>query len=256
MVRLAVLMLTVPILCAEPAFDVVSIRRSPQSGRAMDSVVSNLMKSVAYGSRNGRFRMEGLASVPLSMLIRLAYRLEDFQIEGLPSWGNSERYEIIAKAPGDATFEQMRPMIGALLADRFQLKFHRETRELPVYELTIARGGLKILAAKQGECLPPDHCGAVVRGRDSIEAGGISMTKLTEILSEEVGRPVLDKTGFTETFNLQLKFSPDMPANGDSGVGDASIFAALREQMGLRLQSGKGPVELLVIDRVEKPTEN
>src|SRR3569623_737409 len=217
---LAVLILSVPIICAEPRFDMVSIHRSPQSGRVMDSVVSNLMKSVANGSWKNRFRMEGLASVPLSMLIRLAYKVEDFQMEGLPSWGNSERYAIVAKAPDDATFEQMRPMIGSLLADRFQLKFHRETRELPVYLLTIARGGLKILAAKQGECLLPDHCGGVVRQRDSIEATGISMTKLAELLSNEVGRPVLDKTGFAETFNLHLNFSPDMLSGGDPAAPD------------------------------------
>jgi len=272
-------LLAVPILAvsvcamaspAQPRFDVVSIRRSPQPGRIVDSVVSNFLKSVASSSRNGRFRMDGPASVPVSMLIRLAYNLEDFQVEGLPSWGNSERYAVIAKAPDNTTFEQMRPMIAAMLADRFQLRFHRETRELPIYELTIGRGGLKVLASRQGECLAldKDHprpepgkphlpfCGAVVRQRDSIEAGGISMAKLAELLSEQAGRPVVDKTGFTEAFNLQLNFSPEISIQGDSGAAVPSLFTALQEQMGLRLESSKGPVEVLVIDRLEKPSEN
>jgi uncharacterized protein (TIGR03435 family) len=206
------------------------------------------------------------------VLIELAYNVRDFQIQNLPSWGTSEKYEVIAKARDNATFEQMRPMLRSLLADRFQLALHRETRELPIYRLTIAKGGLRIVGAKEGSCitLDPDHpqpppdpgkphapfCGGVVRMRNSIEAGAISMPKLSEILSDEVRRTVTDNTGFAEAFNLHLEFAPDLSANGPETQAGDSIFTALQNQMGLRLEATKGPVEVLEIDRAERPSGN
>jgi uncharacterized protein (TIGR03435 family) len=158
----------------------------------------------------------------------VAYNVGDFQVTGGHSCVNSDGYDIIAKADGNATFAQMRPMLQSLLADRFQLTLHRETQDLPVYELAAAKGGLKIVAAKDG-CvefdpknpppLPPwqrhppplNLCDGVrytldnePQTKETIEGRGISMPRLIEFLSDDLGRIVLDKTGFTEKFDLGL----------------------------------------------------
>jgi bla regulator protein blaR1 len=269
-------------LAVAPKFDVASIK--PAGGGSNlppDSVQLNWLMGSARASKNGRFS----ETVPLSLLIQLAYNVEDFQVLGAPSWTKSDRYAVVAKADGNANFEQMRTMLQALLADRFHLALRRETREIPVYELTVAKGGLKIEAAKAGSCVtfdpdtprpplnpnrPPPQlniCGAVRRAilsfaparRDRIEAVGISMPKLIEMLSGEVGATVVDKTGFTEKFDFRLEFASEQAVGvGPEAVspGDLSIFAALQEQLGLQLKPAKGPVEVLVIDHVERPSEN
>jgi uncharacterized protein (TIGR03435 family) len=254
-------------------------------------VTLNLLRAMARNSRGGRFDME---AVPLNYLIQLAYNVKDFQVLGGPSWANSNGYDIIAKAEGNATFDQMRPMLQSLLTDRFKLRLRRETKEIPVYELVVAKGGLKLMASKDGSCVtfdpnsaPPPYdpkkprhlCGAITRQmvsvperKDRIEAFGISMPGLIDILSDEVGRTVLDMTGFTETFDFNLEFVSDK-AIGNTGLGPApignpgrpapsinlsgpSIFDSLQKQLGLRLESAKGPAEMLVIDSVERPSEN
>ncbi len=203
--------------------------------------------------------------IPLHLLIQLAYGATDFQIVGEPPWANSDGYDVTAKAEGNLNFEQMRPMLQSLLTDRFKLKFHRETKDLPVYELTVAKGGLKIAPGKDGNCVevepngprPPfgsKICGGVRTGMGSIEGFGVTMAKLAELLADRVGRTVIDKTGFIGTFNFRLVFTPDEP--GPATADDPSLFAASQEQLGLQLKSTKGPVEVLVIDHVERPSEN
>lgn len=259
-------------------FEVASVKPGRGAMVPLDSVTLNFLMGSARASRHGRFSTVG--HVPLSVLIQLAYNVREFQVLGGPSWTKSDRYEVVAKANGNATFEQMRPMLQALLADRFQLALRRETRELPVYELTVAKGGLKIEATKAGSCVtfdpdtprpplnpnrpPPPLCGNVGRGifsfvRNSIKSVGISMPKFVETLSGEVGATVVDKTGFTEKFNFRLEFASEQAAGvgtEDASPGDPSIFAALQDQLGLQLKSAKGPVEVLVIDHVERPSEN
>jgi uncharacterized protein (TIGR03435 family) len=273
-------------------FDVASVKPvRGGSNRPPDSIELNLLMALPHASRNGRLSMR---SVPLTLLIQFAYNVKDFQILGGPSWANSDRYEVDAKAEGNATFEQMRPMLQSLLADRFKLTLRHETGELPIDELVVAKGGLKIVAAKEGSCVPfdpdalrprldPRHprplnvCGGVTRSvlgaaperRERIEAIGISMSKLIELISGDVGRTVVDKTGFAGTFNFQLEFSPENASGfgvappGDPGspapsanLSGPSIFTALQEQLGLQLRPAKGPVEVLVIDHVERPSEN
>jgi bla regulator protein blaR1 len=223
--------------------------------------------------------MQGGAAAPLNLLIQLAYDVNEFQILGVPSWANADRYDVEARAGGATTLAQMRPMLQSLLAERFKLTLHRETRPLPVYELMPAGNGLKIVPMKEGGCVPMEQakpfeplniCGGVRRQiagvaperRDVIEAVGVRMPKLLEFVSEEVGRVVLDKTGFTELFNFRLEFAsnlasglvvPDAAAASSTGL---SIFTALDEQLGMRLRAATGPVEVLVIDRVERPSPN
>lgn len=168
-------------------------------------------------------------------------------------------------------------MLQALLEDRFQLKIHRETREGPVYFLAVARGGPKLHSFTEGSCKPwptppppqvtKEYCTRMIYGiKPAVEIQGATLDEFSKLLRAVVGRSVIDKTGITGRFDMRVEFSregTDLPASplkepaatADPG-GPPSIFVALQEQLGLRLESGRGPVETLVIDHIEKPTEN
>jgi uncharacterized protein (TIGR03435 family) len=212
------------------------------------------------------------------------------QILGGPSWIDSDRYEITGKAEDGAGLAQMAgPMLQVLLEDRFKLTTHRETRELPVYTLTVAKGGLKSQAFKETSCVPvdlnhleppapgqpvPNFCDRQMFKRSgpntSMDVYGASMTSLSDgLLSNMLDRPVIDKTGLARRFDFHLEYAPDSAGlKGRGGVVDPgapalsadtlgpSIFTALQEQLGLKLSADKGPVEVIVIDHVEKPSEN
>ena len=203
----------------------------------------------------------------------------EFDVASIKPNNSSDRYDVDARAAEDTTFEQMRPMLQSLLADRFKLVLRRETRQLPVYELVPARDGLKIEPTREGSCVPrekavmfgPLMCGGVRRQsanpalerKDSIEAAGVPMAKLIDFLTSESGRIVIDKTGFTDVFNFRLEFASNLPggtvnfdAPPPSPPLGVSIFTAVEEQLGLRLRSTTGPVDVLVIDRVERPSPN
>jgi uncharacterized protein (TIGR03435 family) len=210
---------------------------------------------------------------------------------GGPSWIDSDRYDIVAKAEGNPPPAQLYgPMLRALLEDRFKLKVHRETKESLVYLLTIARGGARLHPATEGSCVsadihhPPPRpapgqpnprvCGSHVAGSDgTFDMHGATVADLSTQLGLRLDRDVIDKTGITGTFDIHLEVSradlvPRVLAGGDAGQVDPStrvlatdptgpsIFTALQQQLGLKLESAKGPVEFLVIDRVEKPLEN
>lgn len=236
-------------------------------------------------------------NAPLRLLIQNAYSVQAFQIMGGPGWIQSDGYNIDAKGDGKANRAQTFLMLRSLLEDRFQLKIHRETKDLPVYALTVAKNGPTLPHPKEGGCIaidpnspspPPPNasgrslgfpCGRVgVMAESSgarIQGGKVPMAEFIRTLSMIMGRPVTDKTGVTETFDLLLDFTPDeatagMPRGmGPVGSGDPgspapaadpsappTIFAAIQERLGLRLESTKGPVEVIVIDHVERPTEN
>lgn len=225
----------------------------------------------------------------LKMLIGIAYNVKNFEISGGPGWIASDGYDIEAKASdSNISLDQLRPLLQTLLEDRFKLMVHREKREMPVYALTAAKGGPKLPAAKEGGCtvfgpntpppplpapgqLPPILCGGFLRAPNLLQAGKVTMMQLVNVLSDVLDRPVIDKTGFTGTFDVKLEFSPEGTSFGGGFGGgglalaggpppgdDAkpSIFTALQEQLGLRLESQKGPGEVLVIDRAEKASEN
>ncbi len=230
--------------------------------------------------------------VSLRYFIQNAYDLKPFQISGGPSWINSAHYDIDAKADGDPNRSQRRLMMQALLQDRFKLKVHRETRQLPVYELIVAKGGPKLAEPKEGSCTASDPnessfpptpgqlqaCGRVLvmmsRSGAQLRGGKISMTELVRVLSNVLGRTVVDKTGFQTAFDVQLLFTPDdtlaglpapppslspssdstRPAPSPDAYGN--LFAAIQHQLGLKVESTKGPVDVLVIDSVERPSAN
>ena len=235
----------------------------------------------------------------LMLLIQFAYADHDramlghslpllaAQVVGGPAWIDSLGYDIEAKPEGATDPKRAWLMLQTLLADRFKLALHRETRDLPVYDLTAAKSGLKLPAPKDVDCVSfppgatPQHvpgkvdCGYVPllmeSGRLRMEGSKVHMADLVSKLALVLGRPVLDKTEFRGEFDLNLSFTADeatMGLPGSGGPGDPggsplptdlnvpSIFAALEEQLGLKLVRAKGPVEVLVIDHVEKPTPN
>ncbi len=201
-------------------------------------------------------------------LIIYAYQVNAFQLEGGPAWLRSDRFDISTKPPeGAFTRDQYLIMLQALLEDRFKLAVHHTTKEAPIYALVPAKGGMKIKPASEacsqtGSDRPgsrppepdsPPVCGNIRMGTNSLEGRSVSMTMLLRGLANALGRPVIDQTGFAGTFDLHLEFAPPMASPDNPGP---TIFTALQEQLGLKLESQKGPTDFLVIDHAEKPTEN
>jgi uncharacterized protein (TIGR03435 family) len=246
-----------PELLAAPApvFDVAAIHPHIPEPHEHNSIWSS--------PSDGRFRAENVSVI---MLIHWAYEMPETRILGAPGWAGTTYFNIDATADpavdqrlhnltSDAGRKQKEKMVQALLADRFKLVTHTETRDLPIYELVVARGG-----AKLGD---PQSSGATVNhGRDHIEVEGAnSATLLAEELAKETGRDVVDKTGITGRYDLKLQWTPDEgaePASNGSASTDSgpSLFTALEEQLGLKLEPAKGPVQVLVIDYVEMPSAN
>jgi uncharacterized protein (TIGR03435 family) len=198
-------------------------------------------------------------------------------IQGGPAWIRSELYNINAKAEGSPGEGMMwGPMLQALLEDRFKLKIHRETREVPVYALTVAKGGSKLKPFTEGSCtalpltlprptLPPgqQYCNAFVRVQQpSVEAQGATLAEFSKLVALVFDRPVIDRTGIAGKFDIHLEFAVDestpklRPSDPDDSARGVSIFTAIQQQLGLKLESAKGPGEFLVIDRVERPSGN
>jgi uncharacterized protein (TIGR03435 family) len=265
-----------------PSFEVASVKPNKSGdGRVMIGM-----------QPGGRFTT---TNVPLRMLIRSAYQLQDFQIVGAPDWINSERFDIIAKAEGDVppppigTPGPMQFMIRNLLAERFKLVVHTDTRDLPIYAMVPARSD-----GKPGPQLRPStiDCAAMMaRGRNggppptppapgerpacgmrigagTMSAGGFPLSQLATTLSQFVQRVVVDRSGLTGNYDLDLTWTPDRSLQGGPGgppppgapplppvdPDGPSIFTAIQEQLGLKLDAQRGPVEVLVIDSVERPT--
>jgi uncharacterized protein (TIGR03435 family) len=260
-----------------PAFEVASIKPSAPGGPGVGQ-----WGGVRY--LPGTRMAARYASV--RFLIQVAYGVRDFQVTGGPGWMNTEDYDITAKGDDGAQESQLRLMLQALLADRFKLIFHRETKKMPVYFLTVAKGGIKLVEPKEGSCVTfdlngpqptpgqplPNFCGNMRRSSKGLDGFKIRMWQLTMYFSDVLRRPVIDKTDFKSTFDAHLEFARNKALTGILGntapsgpVGPPtlpadssapSIFTAVQEQLGLKLESTKGPVELLVIDQVERPNEN
>ncbi len=195
----------------------------------------------------------------LLAFIEEAYGVKPYQITG-PDWLKSERFDIVAIA-SHVRKDQLRPMLQSLLKERFKLEVHRESKVLPVYALVQGKNGAKIQAIK------PDGESGVWDGIGKLTAKKITMTHFAETLSSQMDRPVVDTTGLEGVFDFTLEYTKQevQPKFNADGVGTAapdlesgqSIFSALQEQLGLKLESRKAPVEMLVIDHAEKePTEN
>ena len=202
----------------------------------------------------------------LQNLISIAYDVRPFQISGGPKWIDTDRFDIDARLttsdaaspanPGLTREDQWKAGEGlrSLLADRFLLAFHEETREQSSFALVVAKGGSKLRESSESE--------SFIRrmGRGSIKGQAVALRLLVLNLANELGQPVIDKTGLTGKYTFELKWDASLPSAAQSSVVSdpegSSIFTALQEQLGLRLESQKGPVRVLVVDRAERPSEN
>lgn len=234
---------------------------------ALEFEVAAIKPHASSESMNGGWRFTpdsfSASNLTLKALIFNAYNLKnDSQLRGLPKWGRTDEWDVDAKIGGESlqelqkldrqqSYEEKRMMLRKLLAARFGLKIHRQTRDLPIYELTIAKGGCKMTAAATSEKEGWWSSGSGrFHGRDvGADALAYSLSS-----SAEVGRLVVDKTGLTGKYDITLKWTPEgKQETADSGP---SLFTALQEQLGLKLVSAKGPVDTIVVDHVEKPSPN
>ena len=228
---------------AHPAFLVATIRPSnPDTLGGWD-----------FSGTNGH-HISG-ANVDLVTLIRIAYGIHEKQIVDAPDWLARTRYDIqgVPDLPGVPSFEQTREMYRKLLADRFHLVFHRETRELPVYALTIAKGGPNLKSAGPGETMNTGNSGSP--GERITRFRSMSMPDFALNMDLIEDRPVVDRTGLAGRFDFTLRWSTDV-AHATEPDAAPSLFTAIKEQLGLRLDAVKGPVEVFAIDHVERPSAN
>ena len=250
------------------SFEVVSIKRNTSTTASRARL------------EPGRF---SAVSVPVLQLVRQAYGLLDAQVGAVPDWVRSERYDILAKAPdGVELARELRPLLQSLLQQRFQFASHYERREMPVYEMTVARADRSLgsgLRKSAADCTanppvlpPPDQrspndppCAQFgTIGRRTMR--GFPLSAFAQMLAGEVGRVVYDKTDLIGTWNVELEYTPDqmpaLPAGGPPpGISlpspDApNLYTALHEQLGLKLVAARGAVDVLVVDRIERPTED
>jgi uncharacterized protein (TIGR03435 family) len=248
-------------IAARPAaFEVASVKENVTSGGGEAYV-----QAVP-----GRLRMQNVAA---RVLVQLAYGVEGYQVSGGPSWIASGFFDIEAKAEGSPSVQQMQgPMLQALLEDRFKLAVHRETKQVPAYDISLLNGSGKLQPSTAGSCIPyrvdappppapepgqprPVFCDYPHLGRRglnrTLEGKGISIAGMAQALARaELRRPVVDKTDLKGVYDIHLEWAPDASADGPS------LFTALREQLGLKLESSRALSEIIVVDRMEKPSGN
>jgi uncharacterized protein (TIGR03435 family) len=263
---------------AEPSFEVSSVKR--------DTSDSNPIR--LGGPDVSRFTA---TNVTAKTLIDFAYDLHDFNLSGGPSWIDSEKFDVDGKVedllaehlrslPQDQQQGEIRRMLQSLLADRFKLAIHHETKELPIFALVIAKGGSKLRAVAPSDpqssapfpdfpkpgapALAPGQLmiSVFTGGNASIAGKSVTVPKLAKILEVQFGRHVDDRTGLQGSYDVMLRYTMDASLGGFKYVGPedpsggTSIFTAIQEQLGLKLESAKGPVDTIVIDHIEEPTPN
>ncbi|HEY4361759.1 MAG TPA: TIGR03435 family protein [Bryobacteraceae bacterium] len=237
---LAVLFCVLPPASAQsPKFEVASVKPTATTDGSL---------SVDFPA-GGRLSVRNLN---LKYLLEMAYSVQDYQISGGPGWIASAGFDIqAAPAPGgpEPPREQVLQMLQTLLADRFQLALRRETRQLPLYALTVAKGGPKLKPAGTDVGEMKTMLGQLIVSK-------MSMSNLASILSFDLKRPVRDQTGLSGDFAFILEWTPELRDSTADPASRPSLFTAVQEQLGLKLESTQGPLEVLVIDRLEKPSEN
>jgi uncharacterized protein (TIGR03435 family) len=229
------------------------------SGQSFE--VASIRPHVFTGSGGGKLGVSisgnrvTVSTVTLNRLIIAAYGVKDYQISGGPGWASAAdtTFDIAAKVEGDAapTMEQVNVMLQNLLAERFQLKLHRETKDLPVYDLVPLKSGVKVKeSAPDAKTGVQSRLGGLT---GEFTATAVGMEQLARLLSQDAGRPVLDKSGLSAKYDFKLQWSRDQQPDDSGG---ASLFTAVQEQLGVKLEPSKAATEMLVIDHAEKPTEN
>jgi uncharacterized protein (TIGR03435 family) len=248
--------LTQPKTSARPEFEVASIK------------LNKTNSPLYYKSFSNRFTARNMTA---KMLMCLAWQVGDYRVSGGPGWFSSEGFDFEATTERPATWGQMRLMFQSLLADRFKLTFHRQTKEASIYALVTGKSGLKIkLSSDQTRWTGdhPDEPGTTGANMDvqagSLTGDSIPLALFVNFLASQVDRPIVNKTGFTGRYAINLHWTPDTsqappgaeepPSQPDAS--SVSLFTAIQDQLGLKLEPAKGPVDLLVIDHVERPSEN
>lgn len=263
------------------AFDAISIKPDNANTGVTNQVVNG--EAVISSRSMIRNLPDGFiaSNINAKTLISNAYGIKDDLITGGPDWISSTGYDIDAKVTSfdspdvhQLTRDQHNQMLQSLLADRFHLVVHNETKDAPIYELTLAKGGPKLVESKPSDT-PPQGSPAVPPGAvvktfgapisgplirmmpGQFSAQAMSVAQLADMLSRQLHRTVIDRTGLTGKYDITLKYTPDSsPASADAADAGPSIFTALQEQLGLKLDASKGPVKTLVIDHIERPSEN
>ena len=227
-------------LCASAqSFDVVSIRPQP-------------VEDDRFGVKmpaEGQFRATGSTA---KLLLMLAYDMQETQIAGGPEWLDSAKWEIEAKSESaEHTVEETRRMLQSMLQERFALRMHREVQQRSAYVLTVAKGGPKFKVATEGATNI-----RVAAGSIRLERGTIA--QMTQVLSAPLERPVIDRTGLAETYDLTLQWdeAPRGKEPAAPGGNYGSVFTAMQEQLGMQLEPQQVAVEVLVIDRIQRPSQN
>jgi uncharacterized protein (TIGR03435 family) len=205
----------------------------------------------------------------LKTLIQAAYNLTPRAVSGGPSWVDSDRYEILAQSPGNVrpTLDEQMSMLRKLLADRFHLTFHRDEKEFSIYALGVAKNGLKLKESTVDPDAPPEGPPPLVfvLSPESVRLPGRSAT-MAEVASvfqrAALDRPVVDRTGLSGRYDFDLEFTPDESLFGGLGLKGTpestrpDLFAAMQQQLGLKLEATKGLIDTLVIDQAERPSDN
>jgi uncharacterized protein (TIGR03435 family) len=246
----------------------VALAQKPQAFDVA-SVKPNLSATGGFSMGTSQGRLSA-TNVPVRMLIQKGFHVKEFQLSGGPGWLDTARYDVVAKTENTSiSDDDLWLLLQPLLADRFKLRFHRETKRLQVYSLVVAKGGPKLKAhtgSSDGKD-EPTMSGRVSSGKASLDAKKTSMVKLADVLGDHMDRTVIDNTGLKGDYDFKLEWAQEHPGeeNGSSilgslqeglGMSGPSVFTAVQEQLGLKLESAKGPVGMIVIDSVEKASAN
>jgi uncharacterized protein (TIGR03435 family) len=248
-----------------------------QTGPAFEVATIKLNRDGADAPRignagGGRWQM---IKLPIRSLLLSAYPADTSEIVGMPSWVESETYDVIGKAAENTTYEQQEAMLRTLLAERFNFKGRLESLDRPIYSLVLARRDGRLgpqLRKYEGDCdklrattpaaerpqMPTPANGGpacgMMFGGNRILAGGIPLQMLARNITQAAGRVVFDKTGLEGRYEITLTYNQNPAAGSDPGGDTVSIFTAVQEQLGLKLEPDRGPVRILVVDHIERPT--
>jgi uncharacterized protein (TIGR03435 family) len=244
--------------------------QSPAPRPRFDAFEAATIKPVDPGPKSGRYIVMQDADTflaknyTLELLIAAAYELNSHMILSVPSWAESAHFDIVARTPGEVrpTREEQMQMLRSLLADRFKFTFHRQKEVMSIYELGVDKGGPKMKPSVEAADAAPAVISTVYPDHITMPARNVTVGDFVSVLQRAIlDRPVVDKTGLTGRYDFDLTWAPDasqfggeIPAPEDAS--SPTFFTAIREQLGLRLEATRGPVEVFVVDNAERPSPN
>lgn len=247
------------------------LAQSPAPRPKFDAFEVATIKPVEHEAKSSRYiTMQGTSrfvekDYTLKLLIAAAYNLNSKAVSGGPGWIESDHYDIVAVTPGEVrpTRDEQMAMLRALLADRFKLTFHREQKEFSIYELEVGKGGPKLKPSAALPDDPPQTISTVYPQRVVLPARNVTMSDLTSLMQRAMlDRPVVDKTGLTGHYDFDLEWAPDETQFGGEittappDSQDPPLFTAIQQQLGLKLEATRGPIQAFIVDTAERPSAN